>query len=42
MTWATGVGIISGKGDGMLDPTGTATRAEVAVILARFVENVLK
>lgn len=42
MKWAVAVGLISGKGNGMLDPTGNVTRAEVAVILMRFVENVVK
>jgi DNA repair photolyase len=27
-----------GKGDGILDPKGTATRAEVAAMLHRFLE----
>ncbi|MFC4305206.1 S-layer homology domain-containing protein [Cohnella boryungensis] len=36
MKWAIGKGIISGKGSGMLDPSGTATRAEIAAILMRF------
>ncbi len=40
--WAVGSGLLSGKGDGVLDPQGTATRAEVAQILMRFCENVLK
>lgn len=40
--WAVGCGLLSGKGDGVLDPQGTATRAEVAQILMRFCENVLK
>ena len=31
--WACGAGIISGKDGGRLDPTGTATRAELATIL---------
>ncbi len=34
--WAVSVGLISGKGSGFLDPTGTATRAEIATILMRF------
>ena len=42
MSWAVGNGLLSGKGGGVLDPTGSATRAEVAVILQRFVENILK
>jgi hypothetical protein len=28
--------MISGKGDGILDPTGTSTRAEIATILTGF------
>lgn len=36
MRWAVGSGLISGKGDGILDPRGSATRAEAAAILTRF------
>ena len=36
MAWAVGSGLISGKGAGVLDPLGTATRAEVAQILMAF------
>ena len=36
MQWACGAGIIGGK-DGALDPAGSATRAEVATMLMRFV-----
>ena len=36
MQWVCGAGIIGGK-DGMLDPAGNATRAEVATMLMRFV-----
>jgi uncharacterized repeat protein (TIGR02543 family) len=36
MKWAVGVGLISGNTDGTLNPTGDATRAEIAVILERF------
>ena len=39
VSWAVGVGLISGKGDGVLDPLGSATRAEVAAILQRFLEK---
>jgi len=39
MEWAVGNGLLSGNGDGTLDPTGTATRAEVATILMRFIET---
>lgn len=38
MAWAVGEGFISGKGNGVLDPGGEATRAEVAAILMRFIE----
>lgn len=41
MTWAIGEGLLSGKGNGILDPTGTATRAEAASILMKFSENVV-
>lgn len=36
MSWAVGAGLISGKGDGILDPLGSTTRAEAATILYRF------
>ena len=36
LQWACGAGLLSGKGGGVLDPAGTATRAEVATILMRF------
>ena len=42
MKWAVAQKIISGKTGRMLDATGTATRAEVATILMRFIENVTK
>ena len=34
--WAAAAGIVNGKGNGILDPKGTATRAEVAQIVANF------
>ena len=34
--WAIGKGLLTGKGNGILDPTGNATRAEVAAMLQRF------
>ncbi|MGI6498759.1 MAG: InlB B-repeat-containing protein [Oscillospiraceae bacterium] len=37
MSWAVGAGLITGKGNGILDPKGEATRAEVATILMRFI-----
>lgn len=36
MGWAVGAGLLHGRDSGHLDPTGTATRAEVAAILQRF------
>lgn len=36
MAWAVGEGIITGKGNGKLDPKGSATRAEVATMLQRY------
>lgn len=39
--WAVGTGLLNGRDDGTLDPLGNATRAEVAAILQRFLENVL-
>ncbi len=39
MAWAISVGIINGRDSGVLDPQGTATRAEVAAVLMRFIEN---
>lgn len=40
MQWAVGSGLLSGKGNGKLDPSGTATRAEAATILQRFIETI--
>lgn len=37
MDWAVGTGLLTGKDGNRLDPSGTATRAELAVIIARFV-----
>ncbi len=42
MQWAVGSGLINGKGGGVLDPQGSATRAEVSAILARFCEAYAK
>ena len=36
MAWANGAGLITGKGGGVLDPKGKATRAQAAAILQRF------
>ena len=38
MAWAVGTGLVTGRSESILDPTGTATRAEVAAIFMRFVE----
>lgn len=38
--WACGAGVVTGKSGSKLDPKGNATRAEVAVMLMRFCENV--
>ncbi|WP_370688141.1 S-layer homology domain-containing protein [uncultured Bacteroides sp.] len=39
MRWAVEKGIIKGKGNGILDPQGLATRAETAQILKNYLEN---
>lgn len=36
LCWAVETGILSGKGGGILDPKGKATRAEVASVLERY------
>ena len=41
MAWCVQNGILQGKGNGVLDPRSEATRAEVAVMLQRFV-NLIK
>ncbi|WP_339319325.1 LamG-like jellyroll fold domain-containing protein [Paenibacillus sp. FSL R10-2734] len=41
MNWAVKSGLISGKGNGLLDPTGGATRAEVAQIILRYCKYVM-
>ena len=38
MVWAVDKGIITGNGAGELDPQGSASRAEVATILMRFIQ----
>lgn len=40
MSWAVSVGLLSGDGEGDLNPTDTASRAELATILMRYVQNV--
>ena len=42
MCWAVENGLISGMVDGTLNPQGNATRAQLAVILMRYCENVVK
>lgn len=42
MQWAVGSGLLTGKGNGTVDPTGNATRAEVAAILQRMVAIMVK
>ena len=39
MEWAVGNQVISGRGDGTLDPYGTANRAEAAQLLKNFLIN---
>ena len=41
MQWAVAEGLITGTSSNTLDPQGTATRAQVAAMLQRFIENVL-
>ncbi|MDR0381250.1 MAG: InlB B-repeat-containing protein [Oscillospiraceae bacterium] len=36
VTWAVGAGLLRGRSNGALDPQGTATRAELAALLHRF------
>ena len=42
MEWAVGYKLLSGKGGNVLDPTGTATRAEVAQIFMNFAQSLKK
>ena len=39
MQWAFGSGLVNGKSGNLLDPQGTATRAEIAAMLHRFIEK---
>ena len=39
MTWAVGMALVSGMGDGTVAPSGSATRAQVATILMRYLEK---
>ncbi len=41
MAWAVEQGILNGTGEGLLNPQGNATRAQVATMLMRYVEHVL-
>ena len=41
LRWANQVGLVNGRTSTILAPTGTATRAECAVIIRRFCENIL-
>lgn len=40
--WMVANGLMNGKQNNALDPKGAATRAEVATMLQRFVENIIK
>jgi hypothetical protein len=42
MKWANAIGLLKGRTDTTLAPKGTANRAEVATLIMRFVEDVLK
>ena len=42
LQWAVGAGVLNGKGGNLLAPTGTATRAEIAAIMQRWCENIIK
>ncbi len=37
--WAVGSGLMNGKNDGVLDPQGTATRAEISAMIHRFAQK---
>lgn len=39
MKWAVGSGLVSGTGNGKLDPKATATRAQIAVIVTKYSQN---
>ena len=39
MQWAVGSGLVKGKSGNLLDPQGTATRAEIATMLHLFIEK---
>lgn len=42
LTWAVEKGLLSGMGDGTLNPTGTASRGQVAQIMMTYLEKVAK
>ncbi len=42
LSWAVGAGVLRGRADGRLDGGGTASRAELAVLLQRFCQEVLE
>ena len=42
LQWAVGAGVLNGKNGGRLAPNGTATRAEIAAIMQRWCENIIK
>ena len=42
MSWAVGSGLISGRSETQLDPSGSATRAEVAAMLQRLVGQMVR
>ena len=39
LRWSVENGIINGIGNGLLDPSGLATRAQTAQMLKNFIEN---
>ena len=42
MNWCTNIGILKGKTGGILDPHDIATRAQVAVVMQRFVSVIMQ
>ena len=42
LQWACGAGILQGSTDGTLNPTDSATRAQVAAMLERFIATAVK
>ena len=42
VAWAAKEGIVNGKGDGKFDPNANITRQDLALMLSRFVEKILK